>query len=104
MTFIRGPVCKGQVALNVIQDHFWALFLDPDYAKQTKYGAVVYPPFAPVGVMNQGSPALAARTFGGESKKTSLLPPTPGSYFMNMSMEWEWFKPIVVGDRLTTKT
>jgi hypothetical protein len=28
-TFIRGPVCKGQVALNVIQDHFWVMFLDP---------------------------------------------------------------------------
>jgi hypothetical protein len=31
MTFIRGPVCKGQVALNVVQDHFWLIFLDPDY-------------------------------------------------------------------------
>jgi hypothetical protein len=30
MTFIRGPVCKGQVALNVIHDHFWVMFLDPD--------------------------------------------------------------------------
>ena len=30
MTFIRGPVCKGQVALNVIDDHFWIMFLDPD--------------------------------------------------------------------------
>ena len=28
-TFIRGPVCKGQVALNVINDHFWVMFLDP---------------------------------------------------------------------------
>jgi len=28
-TFIRGPVCKGQIALNVIHDHFWILFLDP---------------------------------------------------------------------------
>jgi hypothetical protein len=33
-TFIRGPVCKGQVALNVIRDHFWVMFLDPD-ADQT---------------------------------------------------------------------
>jgi len=80
------------------------LFLDPDYAKQTKYGAVVYPPFAPVGIMSHGSPGMAARTFGGEGKETSLLPPTPGSYFINMAMEWEWFKPIVVGDRLTTRT
>lgn len=31
MTFIRGPVCKGQVALNVINDHFWVMFMDPDY-------------------------------------------------------------------------
>ena len=30
MTFIRGPVCKGQVALDVIEDHFWVMFLDPD--------------------------------------------------------------------------
>lgn len=30
-TFIRGPVCKGQIALNVIQDHFWVMFLDPKY-------------------------------------------------------------------------
>ncbi len=31
MTFIRGPVCKGQVALNVIRDQFWVVFLDPDF-------------------------------------------------------------------------
>ncbi len=29
-TFMQGPVCKGQIALNVINDHFWVLFLDPD--------------------------------------------------------------------------
>jgi len=29
-TFIRGPVCKGQVALNVINDHFWVMFLRPE--------------------------------------------------------------------------
>ena len=30
-TFIRGPVCKGQIALNVIHDHFWVMFQDPKY-------------------------------------------------------------------------
>jgi hypothetical protein len=30
-TFIKGPVCKGQVALDVINDHFWVMFLDPKY-------------------------------------------------------------------------
>ena len=29
-TFIRGPVCRGQMALNVIHDHFWIMFQDPD--------------------------------------------------------------------------
>jgi hypothetical protein len=31
MTFIRGPVCRGQVAVDVIEDRFWVSFLDPDY-------------------------------------------------------------------------
>lgn len=30
-TFIRGPVCKGQIALNVIHDHFWIAFKEPKY-------------------------------------------------------------------------
>lgn len=30
MTFIKGPVCRGQTALNVINDHFWVLFMDPN--------------------------------------------------------------------------
>jgi hypothetical protein len=30
--FIKGPVCRGQVALNVIEDDFWVMFFDPDKA------------------------------------------------------------------------
>lgn len=30
MTFIRGPVCRGQVAVDVIQDRFFVTFVDPD--------------------------------------------------------------------------
>ena len=30
MTFIRGPVCRGQVAVDVIEDQFWIAFADPD--------------------------------------------------------------------------
>jgi hypothetical protein len=29
MTFIKGPVCKGQIALSVIEDRFWVFFIDP---------------------------------------------------------------------------
>ena len=39
MTFIRGPVCRGQVALNVIQDHFWVMFQDPDHDMSVRYPA-----------------------------------------------------------------
>ena len=31
MNFIRGPVCRGQMALNVIPDHIWIMFKDPEY-------------------------------------------------------------------------
>ena len=31
MGFIKGPVCRGQVALDVINDLFWVTFLDPDH-------------------------------------------------------------------------
>jgi hypothetical protein len=30
MGFIKGPVCRGQVALNVIADAFWVTFANPD--------------------------------------------------------------------------
>ncbi|MGV6474067.1 fatty acid cis/trans isomerase [Azotobacter vinelandii] len=29
-TFIRGPVCRGQIATDVIRDHFWTLFQAPE--------------------------------------------------------------------------
>ncbi len=28
--FIKGPVCRGMIALNVIEDRFWMVFVDPD--------------------------------------------------------------------------
>jgi len=30
MNFIKGPVCRGQLALDVIEDRFWVFFVDPD--------------------------------------------------------------------------
>jgi Fatty acid cis/trans isomerase (CTI) len=37
MTFIRGPVCRGQMSLNVIQDHFWVMFKDPNADVSVRY-------------------------------------------------------------------
>lgn len=30
MGYMKGPVCRGQVALNVINDHFWVVFVAPE--------------------------------------------------------------------------
>lgn len=30
MNFIKGPVCRGSVALNVIDDRFWVMFTNPN--------------------------------------------------------------------------
>nr|WP_083273216.1 fatty acid cis/trans isomerase [Alteromonas confluentis] len=36
MGYIKGPVCRGQVALNVINDRFWVFFVDPEVATSEK--------------------------------------------------------------------
>lgn len=45
-TFIRGPVCRGQIATDVIRDHFWTLFQDPahdQYIVDARYRAEATP-------------------------------------------------------------
>lgn len=32
MGYIKGPVCRGQIALNVINDRFWVYFVEPQSA------------------------------------------------------------------------
>jgi hypothetical protein len=51
MTFIRGPVCRGQMALNVIHDHFWIMFEDPNFDI-----AVTHPEFIDKEVNNLAMP------------------------------------------------
>lgn len=36
MAFIKGPVCRGQVAVNVINEQFWVFFVDPDKGTNEK--------------------------------------------------------------------
>lgn len=45
-TFIRGPVCRGQIATDVIRDNFWVLFQDPAqdlYLTDAQYRAEATP-------------------------------------------------------------
>lgn len=41
MGFIKGPVCRGQVALNAINDQFWVAFIDPDLPEVEREGALL---------------------------------------------------------------
>jgi hypothetical protein len=36
MNFIKGPVCRGQMAVDVIEDHFWVTFVDPKSSLEAK--------------------------------------------------------------------
>ena len=54
MGFIKGPVCRGQIALNVINDHFWVVFKDP-----TTEGGEVMSEFLAKEVKNLSMPAAS---------------------------------------------
>ncbi|THG85714.1 peptidylprolyl isomerase [Pseudomonas sp. A-1] len=54
-TFIRGPVCRGQIATDVIRDHFWTLFQAPAhdlYLTDAAYRERVTPLLALPGVQD----------------------------------------------------
>ena len=48
-TFIRGPVCRGQIATDVIRDQFWVFFQDPEHDQY----------IADADYRNQATPLLA---------------------------------------------
>lgn len=77
------------------------LFLDPEYARKTRYGEVVCPPFAITvfGGPNPGyfpPPPPAASALAG-------IPTTPDSSTLFLGAEWEFFKPVKVGDHLSVQ-
>jgi acyl dehydratase len=72
------------------------LFLDPEHAKKSRFGAVT-------------APMTAVALFGGQgpwpptSEAAEQLPPVPslGDRLINLSTEWEFLKPVKVGDHLS---
>lgn len=42
MGFIKGSVCRGGIALNVIDDHFWVFFVDPEAKLQIQDGEFLF--------------------------------------------------------------
>ncbi|MGH8616159.1 MAG: fatty acid cis/trans isomerase [Burkholderiales bacterium] len=41
MNFIKGSVCRGQIAVNVIEDRFWVVFTDPRFDANSAYAELV---------------------------------------------------------------
>lgn len=81
------------------------LFLDPEYAKKTKYGGVICPPamasiFAMLGATPTAwPPADDSEIPLGILKQVSVM----GSGVINMSQDLEFLKPVRVGDRLSAQ-
>ncbi len=74
------------------------LFLDPEYAKKTKHREVVCPPLM---VANFAGPGIWP-----PATDLPALPPviTPGDRNINLTTEYEFLKPVKVGDRLSVKS
>lgn len=61
-TFIRGPVCRGQIATDVIRDNFWVLFQDPSqdpYVTDARYRAQSTPLLAMPGQIDNVTSVLS---------------------------------------------
>lgn len=74
------------------------LFLDPEYARRTKWGAVIAPPvmtryFAGAGVWPPSEDGLRLMT----------EVPTRGARMINLNTEWEYLHPARVGDHLAAQ-
>ncbi|MCA9830461.1 MAG: MaoC family dehydratase N-terminal domain-containing protein [Dehalococcoidia bacterium] len=73
------------------------LFLDPDYAAKTRHGGVIAPPvmadyFAGQGIWppSEDGPMLLREV------------PTPGDRMVNLINEFEYIRPIKIGERLSS--
>ncbi len=64
MGFIKGPVCRGQVALDVIEDQFWVFFTSPDAVDPEVNAAFLARERSNLGLPSaQGSSALILSTW-----------------------------------------
>lgn len=91
MTFIRGPVCKGQVALNVIQDHFWAMFLDPDYDLSVQYPGFLqtYSKYLEMPLVEESDKDLAKSVFTRKYRKKTSEFVEKRSQFYSMNYRYQ---------------
>ncbi|MDD5273467.1 MAG: fatty acid cis/trans isomerase, partial [Methylovulum sp.] len=97
MGFIKGPVCRGQVAINVINDYFWIGFVHPDnpvQASQNVLTAALKQTDLPTSDQSLGS-VLKWRTYAEQetqylrAKSTLLNKALSGQHAPNFSLLWD---------------
>lgn len=77
------------------------LYLDPEYGKRSKYGATIAPPLSlAFGLLRRGAGGQMGRA--SEAPRPTLR--TLGNRAINLGTEWEFFKPVKVGDRIFIST
>ncbi len=74
------------------------LFLDPDYARQTRHGGVIAPP-----VMVDYFAGNGAWPRVQEAPRLMQQVPTRGDRLINLNQTMEFYKPVKVGDRISTR-
>ena len=74
------------------------LFLDPAYAKSTKHGGVISPPVL--------AGYFAGNGIWPRSTEENIMAdvPTRGERLINMNVAWEYFKPVHIGDELSSES
>ncbi len=74
-TFIRGPVCNGQIATAVIRDQFWVMFEDPEhehYVNDAQYRPRVDPLLGVPG-LNSSLSAMGSEWLTYQEKRNAYL-------------------------------
>lgn len=74
------------------------LFLDPEFAGETRHGAVIAPP-----VMVDYFAGNGAWPRVQEAPRLMQMVPTRGDRMINLNQTMEFYKPIKVGDRISSK-
>lgn len=110
--FIKGPVCKGQIALNVIQDHFWVAFMDPKFDISVRDKNFLEDNFENLKIPNElgDDPSLIA-TYRGLKKEKEIIAyqDSKSSAYkkaypdgLNLNMIWKGNKKDLKNDSILT--
>jgi len=108
---IEGPPVTVEIEKGMIRRFVHAvddpnpLWRDEEYAKKTKYGGIIAPPYLISAAMFLTPPTDPKAPTG------YMGPPVPGMQFpknvkgiLDGGGEWEMFKPLKVGDVITSRT